>query len=124
MLRRRRRGTARSAGTARLRGADARPARVALRPPVGGIPRRDRHRSPPDGRRARRAAGGRPRRRLAPTLRGLARSLVRPGQRVGQGQLIGRAGCTGSCTGPHLHFEVHVRGKLVDPMRFLHGRFR
>jgi murein DD-endopeptidase MepM/ murein hydrolase activator NlpD len=52
----------------------------------------------------------------------LARALVHPGQWVEEGQLIGRAGCTGSCTGPHLHFEVHVRGKLANPMRFLHGR--
>ena len=54
----------------------------------------------------------------------LARTLVHRSQRVERGELIGRAGCTGSCTGPHLHFEVHVRGKLVNPMRYLRARIR
>jgi murein DD-endopeptidase MepM/ murein hydrolase activator NlpD len=49
----------------------------------------------------------------------LAKALVRPGEAVPVGQIIGVAGCTGSCTGTHLHFEVHVRGKPVDPLRFL-----
>jgi murein DD-endopeptidase MepM/ murein hydrolase activator NlpD len=49
----------------------------------------------------------------------LARSLVRTGERVERAQLIAVAGCTGSCTGTHLHFEVHLHGKPVNPMRFL-----
>ena len=49
----------------------------------------------------------------------LASSSVRPGEFVARGETIARAGCTGSCTGAHLHFEVRVRGKLVDPLRFL-----
>ena len=49
----------------------------------------------------------------------LASAAVRVGQEVAGGDLLGRAGCTGSCTGQHLHFEVHVRGKPVDPLRFL-----
>jgi murein DD-endopeptidase MepM/ murein hydrolase activator NlpD len=49
----------------------------------------------------------------------LAKALVRPGETVPIGEVIGVAGCTGSCTGTHLHFEVHVRGKAVDPLRFL-----
>lgn len=49
----------------------------------------------------------------------LASASVRVGERVEAGQLIARAGCTGSCTGTHLHFEVRVRGRVVDPMRFL-----
>ena len=54
----------------------------------------------------------------------LAKALVRPGDRVAEGQLIGRAGCTGSCTGVHLHFQVWVNGKLTDPLRFLGNRVR
>ena len=52
----------------------------------------------------------------------LARSFVRKGDRVKAGQHIATAGCTGSCFGTHLHFEVHVRGKPVNPMRWLHGK--
>ncbi len=52
----------------------------------------------------------------------LSRALVRRGQRVGQGQVVGRAGCTGSCTGTHVHFEVRLRGKQVDPLQFLGKR--
>jgi murein DD-endopeptidase MepM/ murein hydrolase activator NlpD len=54
----------------------------------------------------------------------LARSFVRRGDRVAEGQLIGRAGCTGSCTGVHLHFQVWVNGRLTDPLRFLGNRVR
>ena len=44
---------------------------------------------------------------------------VHPGQRVRKGQRIGLAGCTGSCSGTHLHFEVKRRGVPVDPLHFL-----
>jgi murein DD-endopeptidase MepM/ murein hydrolase activator NlpD len=54
------------------------------------------------------------------TLYGHQSSIaVAPGQRVGRGQVIGYVGCTGLCTGPHLHFEVRVRGTPVDPMQYL-----
>lgn len=49
----------------------------------------------------------------------LARALVKRGDVVSRRQLIGRAGCTGSCTGVHLHFQMWLKGKLVDPLRFL-----
>jgi murein DD-endopeptidase MepM/ murein hydrolase activator NlpD len=61
---------------------------------------------------------------LATLYAHLASYGVRVGQEVERGQSIGRAGCTGSCTGQHLHFEVRVRGKPVDPMRFLKDAIR
>jgi murein DD-endopeptidase MepM/ murein hydrolase activator NlpD len=41
---------------------------------------------------------------------------LRPGRRVRQGDLIGRVGSTGRATGPHLHYEVLVAGRQVDPL--------
>ncbi len=41
------------------------------------------------------------------------------GENVSQGQVIGYSGCTGFCTGPHLHFEVRVNGSPVDPLGYL-----
>jgi murein DD-endopeptidase MepM/ murein hydrolase activator NlpD len=45
----------------------------------------------------------------------LSRVEVRLGERVGAGFEIGRVGSTGHASGPHLHFEVRVRGAAVDP---------
>ncbi|MBW3590614.1 MAG: M23 family metallopeptidase, partial [Actinobacteria bacterium] len=44
---------------------------------------------------------------------------VASGQPVGRGSLIANVGCSGYCTGPHLHFEVRVNGSPVDPMPYL-----
>jgi murein DD-endopeptidase MepM/ murein hydrolase activator NlpD len=41
------------------------------------------------------------------------------GGSVSQGTALGAVGCTGSCTGNHLHFEVRVNGSAVDPMGYL-----
>src|SRR5438093_1420683 len=44
---------------------------------------------------------------------------VKLGQRIEKGQVIGLVGSTGRSTGPHLHYEVLVEGKRVDPRGFL-----
>ena len=49
-------------------------------------------------------------------LNGFARG-IKSGTRVRQGQVIGYVGTTGRSTGPHLHYEVHVHGKKVNPMK-------
>lgn len=45
----------------------------------------------------------------------LSRIDVKKGQRIEQGQKIGAVGMTGWATGPHLHFEFHAGGRLMDP---------
>jgi murein DD-endopeptidase MepM/ murein hydrolase activator NlpD len=51
----------------------------------------------------------------------LSRPLVHQGQQVYTGQLIGIAGCTGWCTGTHVHFEVRHNGLPIDPTLLMVG---
>lgn len=51
----------------------------------------------------------------------LASYRVHVGEAVRRGELLGIAGCTGYCTGTHLHFEVRENGVAVDPRKFLVG---
>ena len=49
----------------------------------------------------------------------LSSLAVTPGQAISQGQSLGIMGCTGRCTGTHLHFEVRSAGNLLNPLNFL-----
>ena len=49
----------------------------------------------------------------------LSAALVRVGQTVNQGQTIGLEGSTGTSTGPHLHFELRIGQKSIDPTPYL-----
>jgi murein DD-endopeptidase MepM/ murein hydrolase activator NlpD len=55
---------------------------------------------------------------LATLYAHLSSVRVGTGAQVGRGQTVGAVGCTGYCTGPHLHFETRVNGDPVDPMQF------
>jgi hypothetical protein len=48
-----------------------------------------------------------------------SRIAVRWGQVLAPRQVVGYVGCTGSCTGPHVHFEVRIAGVPIDPLRCL-----
>jgi murein DD-endopeptidase MepM/ murein hydrolase activator NlpD len=47
-------------------------------------------------------------------------SSLKPGDRVRQGDIIGFVGKTGRATGTHLHYEFHINGKHVDPLKVNH----
>jgi murein DD-endopeptidase MepM/ murein hydrolase activator NlpD len=49
----------------------------------------------------------------------LGSALVAVGDTVTVGQTIAKVGCTGTCTGPHVHFDVIVDGIIVNPLRYL-----
>ena len=48
----------------------------------------------------------------------MSKIIARKGQKVVRGEVIGEVGSTGKSTGPHLHYEVHVKGKVVNPVNY------
>lgn len=53
----------------------------------------------------------------------LNKIVVKRGQQVQEGQLIGYSGDTGNCYGAHLHFEVRWKGQRTNPLNWLDGDF-
>ena len=51
----------------------------------------------------------------------LSRYKCRRGQSIKRGDIIGYVGSTGRSEGPHLHYEVHKNGKVVNPLNFYYG---
>lgn len=49
----------------------------------------------------------------------LQRSIIKPGQWVKKGDVLGYVGMSGRTTGPHLHYEVRLNGVPVNPMRYI-----
>jgi murein DD-endopeptidase MepM/ murein hydrolase activator NlpD len=49
----------------------------------------------------------------------LSKILVKEGQRVQKGQIIGVQGSTGRSTGAHLHYEVRLNDRPLNPAKFL-----
>jgi murein DD-endopeptidase MepM/ murein hydrolase activator NlpD len=49
----------------------------------------------------------------------LSKITAKKGQSVAKGDIIGRTGSTGRSTGPHLHYEIRVNGRAIDPMTFI-----
>ena len=49
----------------------------------------------------------------------LAKALVKEGQRVKRGEVVGLVGSTGLATGPHLHYMVKVHGQALDPVKYI-----
>jgi murein DD-endopeptidase MepM/ murein hydrolase activator NlpD len=48
-----------------------------------------------------------------------SRIVVKRGQHVKRGEIIANVGSTGLSTGPHVHYEIHVNGKVVDPLTYV-----
>ena len=49
-------------------------------------------------------------------------NVVKVGQKVKRGEIVGYVGSTGKSTGPHVHYEVWEKGKRINPNKFVQGR--
>lgn len=56
---------------------------------------------------------------MTSTYAHLSQVLVKKGDTVPTGYLIGKVGTTGASTGPHLHFEIRMNGNAIDPQKYL-----
>lgn len=54
----------------------------------------------------------------------LSRAMVKEGQRIERGEVLGHVGSSGRSTGPHLHYEVLARGKAKNPGKFMELAYR
>ena len=54
----------------------------------------------------------------------LSKVFVKEGQSVCAEQILGLVGSSGHSTGPHLHYEVRVDGKTIDPLRIMNVKIR
>ena len=52
------------------------------------------------------------------------KNLVKVGDIVKKGQVVGLMGSSGRSTGPHVHFEVYKHGRIVDPSSYIHRSSR
>lgn len=50
----------------------------------------------------------------------LSKIIVKKGQKVSRGEIIGKVGSTGKSVGPHLHYEVRKNGKAINPINFFY----
>ncbi|ANE47017.1 hypothetical protein SY83_12895 [Paenibacillus swuensis] len=57
--------------------------------------------------------------RISTSYLHLSKRMVKPGQHVTKGTVIGLLGSTGRSTGPHLHFEIHRDGKEINPQLYI-----
>jgi murein DD-endopeptidase MepM/ murein hydrolase activator NlpD len=51
----------------------------------------------------------------------MLRSVVKPGQKVKRGEIIGYVGSTGLSTAPHCHYEVRKNGELMNPLNYYYN---